>query len=673
MKNLDVLITTPGIKKTLKGMTVEKAIAEYIWNGFDASATSIELEYHTNEFGAVTEISVKDNGYGVQYENLDNKFGVFMFSEKEALHTGKRFLSGIRGKRGVGRLSFFHFSRHAKWETTYQTKTGKLHFDINVTSDNLVKYAASPIEPTNDGIGTKVVLQEVSDVYDTSFKEEIIPYLCKEFCWYLKLNKQYSIKVNGVEIDYSKLIAEEDSASFIFDESKTLFSIDYVRWSEKPNDEYSRYYCKSLNEEEKLTNPTTLNNKGDEFHHSVYITSSFFEKFAPVRTDGEDQVSFEFSNNMSSPEFRYIMSEVSDFLRKKRKPFLKKYTDKLIADYEQEGVLPKLKNANDWEVVKHKVLEDTIRELYQVQPRIFTRQNVIQKKVFVRFLELLMDSHEFERVFDIIKEVVELEPTERKQLAEILKTSRLSSVIRTIELIHNRYKAVSGLKKLVFDEDLKAKEVPHIQIFMENNYWLIGEQYNIITAAEPTFEEALRRYNYLLTKEDKKIKINHPNKNCQMDLFLIRQDYDGDIIKNVVLELKHPNVRLGKKQLDQIDKYFEVILKQPEFNASNMTWEFHLIGNRLDASEYIERQYKNASLHGERCLVYKDDRYKIYVKTWSEIFNTFELRHKFLNDRLEIARDTVARDTIGKNADDIVKTASMNLVPMESSVFIATA
>jgi len=33
-----------------------KAIAEYIWNGFDAGATCVEIRYHANDHGGVDDL-----------------------------------------------------------------------------------------------------------------------------------------------------------------------------------------------------------------------------------------------------------------------------------------------------------------------------------------------------------------------------------------------------------------------------------------------------------------------------------------------------------------------------------------------------------------------------------------------------------------------------------------
>jgi len=138
-----------------------------------------------------------------------------------------------------------------------------------------------------------------------------------------------------------------------------------------------------------------------------------------------------------------------------------------------------------------------------------------------------------------------------------------------------------------------------------------------------------------------------------MDLLIIRQDKRNNIIENIVAELKHPvNVRLGKKEFDQIYAYFNLIKGEHRFNGSNIKWKFFLIGNEFDSSGYIESQIKNMRVHGESGLAFRSD-YDIYVKTWSEVFTEFELRHNFINERLEVEKHKLIVDE-HLSASDIV-------------------
>lgn len=74
----NILITPEGIQKKLKNVKPLDALCEYVWNGFDANATKISIELHTNEFGLINIISVCDNGTGIVYEELKQKFQPLM-------------------------------------------------------------------------------------------------------------------------------------------------------------------------------------------------------------------------------------------------------------------------------------------------------------------------------------------------------------------------------------------------------------------------------------------------------------------------------------------------------------------------------------------------------------------------------------------------------------------
>ena len=61
----------------------KKAICEYIWNGFDANATRVDIEFSTNDLGGITELKIKDNGDGIDRSTLDQTFGCFQDSIKK--------------------------------------------------------------------------------------------------------------------------------------------------------------------------------------------------------------------------------------------------------------------------------------------------------------------------------------------------------------------------------------------------------------------------------------------------------------------------------------------------------------------------------------------------------------------------------------------------------------
>lgn len=193
---------------------------------------------------------------------------------------------------------------------------------------------------------------------------------------------------------------------------------------------------------------------------------------------------------------------------------------------------------------------------------------------------------------------------------------------------------------------------------IEQSFWIFGEEYNIVTQAEPDFNQALMEYLDKLydtvpgtSKSNySKDKIEHPDVNKEMDLFAFRQNVQNSIIDNIVVELKHPKVKLGEKELSQVKTYMNVIMSDSRFNASNMRWKFYLVGNDFDSSNYIHNEMRNAINWGKKNLVCHVDnngiQYEIFVLKWSELFADFEIRHKFLLEKLEMKREELSVSSV---------------------------
>ena len=609
-----------------------------------------------------------DNGYGIDFEKLKIKFEPFFESEKEIDPNALKTTSAVHGKNGVGRLTFFCFAASAIWETVFEKEGKRYKYNIEVSSERLNSFLnTEPIE-TKEPTGTKVNFLGIQNITSHNFDTDIKNYLMKEFGWFLELNsaKNYHLTLNEKDLEYSSIIEDKDKYSN--NNSGFLFEIRYIQWKLSINKEFSRYYLIDSTQTERYKYTTTLNYKGDHFFHSIFITSSFFDSFHPNGiTSNSDELLQPtlFLDNQSNKIYKELMSNVNHFLRNKRKPFLKAYTDVLITEYEKEGAFPK-SNGNEWDKYRQNELQQVVRELYQVEPKIFAKLNTEQKKTFIHFLDLIIDSGERDRLLEILESVIDLDRDERDELTKLLKTAKLSNIIKTIKLIEDRYRAIKELKELVYHREFNANE-NDIQKFIEKHYWIFGEQYHLVTAAEPKFEEALRRHIYILQGEKKDISIDHPDKNKEMDIFMVRQDMQNDIINNVVVELKHPRIKLGGEQLEQVKRYMRVIRGQDLFNAPNMTWQFYLVGNTFDESGYIDGELQNAKQHGEKSLVFLVDNYKIFVKKWSEIFVEFELRHNFLYEKLSLERGNIITDN---SKVQIAESSSQNSARQDPEIVV---
>src|ERR1700761_3827343 len=525
-----VQISNQGIKKALKKISVEEAIAEYIWNGFDAQATSVELSFKTEgPFGAVNSLKITDNGTGIPAEMLKKKFTPFFESEKALKRREENV--GLEGKNGYGRLTFHKFAGRADWDTCYREGAGTFGYNISIQSLSLDDYSATKPIPVKEAPGTTVTFTKLTEaIHEEYFVQRIKPFLQNEFAWYLEVNKQRGLQLTlqGERIARDPLMADHERFAIEIEKDPTKeewwhFECTYVQWKRRLNDEYSRFYF--LNEEGRFrykTN-TRLNKKGDNFYHSVIIKSSFFDQLAIYEEDEEEDTRPALFTELAPRKvYRILIERLNNFLRKKRKPFLHRSADTLIHAFEEESVMPAFSN-NPWDKLRRAELETVVKGLYEAEPALFSQLNTEQKKTFLGLLNLALDSDERENLFSLLGSIVELDAQDRATLSSVLKNTRMTHVTHALKLVRDRLAAIATLKEIVFNHDLRANERDHLQKVMEAHYWILGEQYSLVCAAEAKFETALRNYLEVLRVDEPAGPIDHPDKLKEMDIFLVRQ------------------------------------------------------------------------------------------------------------------------------------------------------
>lgn len=635
MSTETVEITSNGIRKFLNKYTPERAIAEFVWNGFDAKATIVKIDFEliSLELDTFKSIRISDNGNGICYEELSQKFKKFYESQKAIIGENTDF---TRGKNGYGRLTFHKFAEFAQWQTTYERDSKNVSYEIQIQSENLKNYIPSqPINTSND-VGTCVEFKKISVEISSAFiKQKLVPYLRAEFAWFLELKEEFKILINGIEIDYSSIIAETDNFPVnVTDKNgvEFIFPCRYIRWNRKLNEEYSRFYFLNESLELKNTKTTLLNKKGDDFWHSLVVVNDFFNEINCEKEEVNTMPKL-FEDKGDDKIFKDLVDKLNDYLKTKRKPFLRKQAEVLIKKYDEEKVFPKFGD-NVWDKSREAGLKSLVKSKYEVEPAVFTKLNKEQKRIFLELLNLVMDSSERESLFKIIEAVVDLDTSDRKEFAKILEDNRLKQVITTIKLISDRRLTLENLKKLVFNHELKAGEVKHLQKFIEKHYWIFGEEYRLVCSEEVKFEEALRKYIYILRGVNEKTFISHPDKYKEMDLFLAGTDFRDGKPHNVVVEIKNPTTikKLTSKEVGQIKEYIDVILKVDKFNDFNEFWSFYLIGQDYD--NIVKEDIQNI----ENGMLRKRDNHCLYVKKWSEIINEVDRRLKYLLDKLQIER-----------------------------------
>lgn len=426
-------ITAKGIKSALKRYTPYQSLVEYVWNGFDAKATALEINFIADEMGGVAQIEIKDNGYGIAQNLLKEKFEPFFESKKKTESKSPKNNSVLHGKNGIGRLTFFTFARHAQWRTVFAQEEKNFFYDIYANAETINLYSGTNAakRETSEQTGTAVRFSGIYGLTIADLGSPFLEFLSKEFGWFLELNKRrnFSLKINDTELDYSWMIAESEKLELTHEENKTFFDVTYVRWHEKFNNEQSKYYYLGCDFVEKWKEPTSIKTKGEKFFHSVFIASPYFDSFS-FNTSEEDQSAL-LGGTRSDKQFKFLRRAVAKLLRIKRRPFLKEYAQNLIETYAGEGIFEVL-GLDTAGSVRVENLRQVLRTLYEIQPRLFSSLNSEQKKMLVGLWSLLLISDKKEEIETVLEKIIDLSEEEKDELKNLF-TKKESSALYEAE------------------------------------------------------------------------------------------------------------------------------------------------------------------------------------------------------------------------------------------------
>ena len=627
------------------------AISEYVWNGFEANATNVSIKYTLNEAFGVKELIIKDNGDGINYDELGETFGAFLASKKNLLSLQMK----SKVNKGKGRFSFIAFSSNAEWHTAYKDNNVYKEYDITMSSDKKeVIDCSEPQLSDRNETGTEVKFTNINTLTAENMGFEILePALLKDFAWFLYLykNKNVEIVVNDEKIDYEKYINTELSEKSMVTIEGYRFEINLVVWQESISEKFCCYYFDDKNVL-KGKRTTTFNRNTINFNHSVFVKSGFFDDKENLIGDHDDtQINmFEFPDEKKI--LKKLHKEIQKLIEKKISVYLSDKAEEAVeAMITERKTFPEFPNDVYGQMRKND-LKKVTKEIFKLEPLIFHKLKHVQEKSLLGFLNLLLSSEERENVLTIIEQIVELSPQQRDDFSKILKKTSLENIIDTIKFIEDRYKVIELLKTIVYDLAKFANERDHVQRIVEKHFWLFGEQYNL-ASADQRMQKALEQYRNILYGEENVTATLNPDAENErrMDIFMcntrnVETTFETMLEENIVVELKAPKVQLTKKVLRQIEDYMDYVRRQPQFNSKLRKWKFIAVCKEVD--DYVKSQYKAFEDKGKVGLVFKVDNCEVYALTWDDIFKSFEMKHKPLLERLNYDREQVANELMAE-------------------------
>lgn len=314
--------SSASVRNEFNKFSKERVFSEYIWNAFDADATEVFIKYSPDELGLIQSLSISDNGAGIDPESHEKTFGVFKDSPKR-----KYYSPTTRGKKGLGRFSFHKLARYAIWDSVTESNSCSIKIHADSLNNYDVDKKRDTFQPSRTGANIEFFGVAENNVSEYFIEKLVKPEIKQEFSWLLASTLGRKIYFNGEPIS----ILDHSRREVEIQVSGEHFSTIMILWSEKPKEE-SYIYFENSSGRIVYKQLSGLNRKHG-FYPSIYLHSSFFDKFEFREGDL-------FSSERDGGIFKDLISKVDSYIRDAYNAFRAKAADKLIEQYESEGLFP---------------------------------------------------------------------------------------------------------------------------------------------------------------------------------------------------------------------------------------------------------------------------------------------------------------------------------------------
>ncbi|MBA5206406.1 ATP-binding protein [Pectobacterium aroidearum] len=601
------------------------ALAELIWNGFDASSPTVSIFTKENGLGVLDSIEVQDSGSGIDASLLRDYFGGLGGSwKKQAKKLGSSILHGEKGR---GRFKAYALGEHVEWFTVYTNKAGinyKYSIKGKINTINQVE-PSLPIQ-TNERTGTKVVISNLCDGVSELSGDISEEKLAKIFCFFLTKypNKKLLLNNSCISPDLAKKeITDYNLGDIRLENGKTIeLKISIVEW---------------LGKSERVINFCDKNGfcigeykigqriKAPNCDFSIFASSEYF-------TELNDAGLLESVD--LTVDTRYVVETIID---KTRQHFLEKSIvdkSKVIEDWKKENIYPYQDNEifNPIEDAERKVF-DILAVNVQSYLKKFEKADTKTKKFTFRLLKQAIKDNP-DSVQKILGEVLELKKTEQDDLALLLERTTLSTIISASKAVTNRLDFIKGLEQLLFDEETKNSFLERDQLhkILEKEAWIFREDFNLTGSEENLNEVLLKHLNLLGERNGNESKVIRPDGSTgRVDLMLskARKPSEGKF-DHLVVELKRASKKIDAAVIAQIKSYAFTVASDPRFDKANTYWTFIAVSNEFDA--YAQEE---ASQSGRAPgLIHIKDNISVWIYTWAELLSMAKTRLSYFQKQL---------------------------------------
>lgn len=599
------------------------AVAELIWNGIDAGAKSIEVEYKTGPLFNLEKVVVRDDGAGIDSSKIQNLFGDIGNSWKQ--ESAKCYGRILHGKKGEGRFKAFALGDSVSWHTCYKGSGSNKEYKILGVS-NPCSFEYSDVTNSDSSTFTEVTISDIKSCVQAALcSEGALAIFGQIFSYYLYKNPDLNISINGEKIvpqNFFSVLAIEKLEDVLSENGKNYpVTLEILKWGHKVEKELC--LCDSLGTE---LLSSRFNFPSKDLYFTVQLKSDYFRDL-----DNTGRLLLK----ELDPDIEELIAQAKEKTRGYIRAEIAKANAHIVARWKKDKIYPyeEKKELTPVEDAERQVFEIVGVNIENYLPNFEEADN--KQKLFTFKLIAQAITNNPASLQKIITEVLSLSKEAQDDLADLLEFSPLANIIKSAKTIANRLDFLTGLKQLLFDKECKKTLLERDQLhkILEKEAWIFDENF-ALNVSEASLNKVLHAHLSALGKRrDDESEVPLPDgRKGRVDLMLsLSIKPRTDQTDHLIVELKRPSQKITPEILNQIENYALAVSSEEQFDSKRTHWKFIVVANEMDkyAKMKVNQKDRSSGLYFDG-----KDNVEVWALTWAEVINNAEARLQYLKEAL---------------------------------------
>lgn len=621
------------------------ALSQLVSNGLDAgcSRVDITIEYADPELGGPQKVIISDNGSGMTPESLEASFAVV----GEHIEFG-RLGRDVIGSRGIGRFAVFALSSESDWTTVAEIGVSRIRQSWKMDRELGIQVRSEPAPEMPTGTTVSFIPEDNDEVRKLfSTPHNVRWNLFNAFASYLlRYGDGTQFWVNGERVNPDEFVEHSETEDIGGEDGVPPAQLRHLLMGRQVSQPHTCMLHFSSNGATIKSQPLPDENVGYRKYLGL-VDSPYLSEL--TNTGKSELASFDDRFRALECEATGRAKKFIERLREDRsRTFIERLRSEPYYPYKKISTVVDAVSRHTYETVMVALDEEV--GLSGMPAKILRVLSLLTKQ--------LLHS---EDLATVLTSVLDLKGDHVSKLAELLRTTNLSSIIAAAELLVNRIQFLNELNELVYGPRASyVKERRHLHKLVERHTWLFGEQFNLMGSDTSI--------NHLIpTLRAQVADVNDPEANVEdiptefrdiPDLyFMTTRWHQGEqYYQHLIVELKAPSQRIVPKHIDQLLRYADQIVSLPMFGQKDGSHKFTFVAVSAAVSDSVKRfRYDKKREHG---FIGAPDGFvhdtELWALQWSDYIESRRKELNFLQEHIQTTVDPQDLQYLKKVAGDIL-------------------